>query len=63
MDNEIRFNLRKAYDRQAADRDTGETAGWKIKERADFLSMLEKEEKKTLLKIGSGPGRDGLFFL
>ena len=63
MDREIRIDLRKAYDRQAPDRDAGNIAGWKIRERADFLSMLKKERKKTLLEIGSGPGRDGLFFL
>lgn len=63
MDKETRINLRKAYDRQAQDRDVADIAEWKIKERADFLSMLKKEEKKTLLEIGSGPGRDGLFFL
>ena len=63
MDKETRIDLRKAYDRQAHDRDSGETSEWKIKERADFLSMLQKEGENTLLEIGSGPGRDGLFFL
>ena len=63
MDKETRIDLRKAYDRQAHDRDAGEILEWKIKERADFLSLLKKERKSTLLEIGSGPGRDGLFFL
>jgi SAM-dependent methyltransferase len=63
MDREIRVDLRKAYDRQASDRDAADIAGWKIKERADFLSMLQKEGKHSLLEVGSGPGRDGLFFL
>ena len=63
MDKETRINLRHAYDRQAHDRDAADTAEWKIKERADFLSMLKMEGKQTLLEIGSGPGRDGLFFL
>jgi SAM-dependent methyltransferase len=63
MDREIRIDLRKAYDRQASDRDAADIAGWKIKERADFLSMLQKEGKHSLLEVGSGPGRDGLFFL
>ena len=63
MDKETRIDLRIAYDRQAADRDAASVAEWKIKERADFLSMLKKEGKQTLLEIGSGPGRDGLFFL
>jgi SAM-dependent methyltransferase len=63
MDRVIRIDLRKAYDRQASDRDAADIAGWKIKERADFLSMLQKEGKHSLLEVGSGPGRDGLFFL
>ena len=63
MDKETRINLRNAYDRQAPDRDAADIAEWKIKERADFLSMLKKEGKKSLLEIGSGPGRDALFFL
>jgi SAM-dependent methyltransferase len=63
MDKEIRIDLRKAYDRQAPDRDAADITEWKIKERADFLTLLKKEGKSTLLEIGSGPGRDGLFFL
>jgi len=63
MDKETRINLRKAYDRQASGRDVSQIAEWKIKERSDFLSMLKREGKKSLLDIGSGPGRDGLFFL
>jgi SAM-dependent methyltransferase len=63
MDKEIRIDLRKAYDRQATERDAADIAEWKIRERTDFLSMLKKERKKSLLDIGSGPGRDGLFFL
>ncbi len=63
MEKDIRINLRKAYDRQAHNRDAANITEWKIKERADFLSMLKREGKQTLLEVGSGPGRDGLFFL
>jgi SAM-dependent methyltransferase len=63
MDKEIRINLRNAYDRQAADRDTATIAEWKLEGRNYFLSLLKKEGKKSLLDIGSGPGRDALFFL
>jgi SAM-dependent methyltransferase len=62
MDKETKIDLRKAYDRQAGKRDASGIYDWKIKERADFLSMLQNEGKSTLLDIGSGPGRDGLFF-
>ncbi len=35
---------------------------WKIKERADFLALLQQEQKKSLLEIGAGTGRDSKFF-
>ena len=35
---------------------------WKAEERAHFLSLLQGENKQTLLEIGAGPGRDSLFF-
>jgi SAM-dependent methyltransferase len=62
MDRKILADLREAYDRQASGRDAGTMQEWKRKERDDFLSLLEKEKVRTLLEIGSGPGRDGLFF-
>ncbi len=62
MDKRIRIDLREAYDRQASQRDASGISGWKSKERDDFLSLLKQEGKRTLLEIGSGPGRDGLFF-
>lgn len=62
MDNTIKDNLRQAYDRQAAERDASVLEDWKKKERDDFFTLLQKEKKHTLLEIGSGPGRDGVFF-
>lgn len=35
---------------------------WKIEVRAKFLGALRSMEALSLLEIGSGPGRDGLFF-
>ena len=62
MNRPFRDNLRKTYDRQANQRDAGSIQEWKEKERANFLYLLQKEDKHTLLEIGSGPGRDGRFF-
>jgi SAM-dependent methyltransferase len=55
-------NLRTAYDRQAMRRDQSGIESWKVEERANYLSILQKEGKHNLLEIGSGPGRDGIFF-
>jgi len=62
VNSQFRDDLRKTYDRQANQRDAGSIQGWKVEERASFLSLLQKEDKHTLLEIGSGPGRDGEFF-
>ncbi|MBI9045924.1 MAG: class I SAM-dependent methyltransferase [Anaerolineaceae bacterium] len=60
--NMTRENLKSAYNLQASSRDSDQTAPWKLKERAAFLSRLQHEKKRTLLEIGAGPGRDSLFF-
>ena len=62
MDRSFRDNLSLTYDRQAAVRDGAPVQDWKVRERAAFLAELQKENKRTLLEIGSGPGRDGRFF-
>ena len=62
MNRPFRDDLRKTYDRQANQRDAGSIQEWKVEERSKFLSLLQKEDKLTLLEIGSGPGRDGVFF-
>ena len=56
--------LRQYYD---ADVERRDNAGinlplWKIAERAHFLEHLQVENKKSLLEIGAGTGRDSLFF-
>ncbi|MBI2850808.1 MAG: class I SAM-dependent methyltransferase [Chloroflexi bacterium] len=58
----FRDDLRKAYDLNAQQRDSGATEDWKIQERAKVLSMLQREDKRSLLEIGAGPGRDSRFF-
>lgn len=58
----IKANLVKAYDQQAEQRNKGGIQDWKIKERAHFLSLLQRESKHTLLEIGTGHGRDSQYF-
>jgi len=62
MDYEMKINFAKIYDRYAQDRDKRGPATWKIQERDHFLALLKEEQKKTLLEIGAGTGRDSKFF-
>jgi len=56
-------NLQRAYSRQRAhERDQAEKEDWKVAERQQFLDLLKREGKKTVLEIGAGTGADGLFF-
>jgi SAM-dependent methyltransferase len=54
--------LQASYDASAAERDQGEVSAWKVREREVFLELLRERGAKTLLELGSGPGRDGIFF-
>jgi len=58
----IRKDLSEIYDKYAQEREESEAYDWKVTERSEFLDMLRKENKRTLLEIGSGHGRDSLFF-
>ncbi len=58
----LRAALREFYDKSSQDREDGETQDWKILERANFLSLLQREHKHTLLEVGAGVGRDGKFY-
>lgn len=62
MYNEIKRNLKVAYDQQSDARNESPTQEWKITERDQFLTYILNENKETLLEIGAGPGRDSLFF-
>jgi len=59
---EILTALRQAYDQKVDEREQRTMAAWKVAERARFLAQLQQENKQTLLEIGAGTGRDGLFF-
>lgn len=61
-DKHLKANLIEAYNQQAEQRNKSEIEDWKAAERAYFLALLQKEAKQTLLEIGTGHGRDSLFF-
>jgi SAM-dependent methyltransferase len=61
-DEQIKASLVEAYNRQAEQRNKSEIEDWKAAERAHFLSLLQRENKRALLEIGAGHGRDSLFF-
>lgn len=58
----IKDDLIKAYQKHAHEREANPPADWKIKAREDFLAILQHEQKKNLLEIGAGTGKDSLFF-
>lgn len=60
---QVIVNLRRAYSQEsAAQRDKAEKDAWKVAERQHFLTLLQQENKRTLLEIGAGTGTDSLFF-
>lgn len=59
---ELKQNLSDAYDRESNNRNEVKTQTWKIIERQSFLQTLIHEQKKSLLEIGAGAGKDSLFF-
>src|SRR5262245_48777683 len=59
---QIKSNLVEAYNRNAAQREAQVIESWKLELRDDFLSLIKKENKSSLLEIGPGAGKDSLFF-
>lgn len=55
-------DLRRAYDRGAAERDGRGVAPWKLDLRAAFLARLRAEGARRLLEIGGGPGHFAAWF-
>ena len=58
----VTARLRVAYDRRADERERNATEDWKQTERQEFLDLLQVERRRSLLEVGSGPGKDSLFF-
>ena len=62
MYEQIKANLRQAYDLKVEEREGKSTAHWKDAVRREFLALLQAEGRRTLLEIGAGTGVHGLFF-
>lgn len=62
QDHKLREDLRESYDKHAQERESSTVQEWKIAERSRFLSALQQENKKKLLEIGAGTGRDSKYF-
>ncbi len=58
----LKNELCETYNKYAQERESGIIQDWKIAERERFLLALQKENKKKLLEIGAGTGRDSRFF-
>lgn len=62
MEPQMIEQMRQTYDLHAQEREGRAAEDWKATERDHFLDLLRQESCRRLLEIGSGPGRDGLFF-
>ena len=54
--------LIESYEKYAYQRESSTTDEFKAQERSEFLKLLKEEQRKTILEIGCGPGRDAQFF-
>lgn len=54
--------LVKTYEKYAHERASHAPEEFKVQERAEFLKVLQAEERETLLEIGCGHGHDAQFF-
>ena len=59
---QVRDNLRRAYDGAADRRDRQQKDSWKLAERAAFLGRLQQANCTRMLEIGAGTGQDSAFF-
>lgn len=62
MYDEIKSNLRHAYDGKVEERAEKSIDDWKLTLNQDFYQMMTSEGKSTLLEIGAGTGQHGIFF-
>jgi SAM-dependent methyltransferase len=63
MDDSVRTqreaDLVAYYDNEVRDRATRELPASRVAQRTAFLELLAREQRRSVLEIGSGPGRDG----
>src|SRR5687768_11074319 len=62
QNHKLRNDLRKSYDKYAQERESSTMQEWKVGEHSSFLSALQRANKKKLLEIGAGTGRDSKYF-
>jgi hypothetical protein len=62
QNHKLRYDLCESYDKHAQERESSTMQEWKIGERTRFLSVLQKDNKKKLLELGAGTGRDSRYF-
>src|ERR1051325_3854179 len=60
--NSVKKILIDSYNHHAQERDGYPIKKWKAEERANFLALIQKENRQSLLEVGAGPGRDSKFF-
>lgn len=60
--NPVKKLLIHSYNHHAQERDGYTISEWKAQERANFLSRLQQENKRSILEIGAGAGKDSKFF-
>lgn len=54
--------LIESYEKHAYQRESSTADKFKKRERSEFLKLLKEVQRKTILEIGCGPGRDAQFF-
>jgi SAM-dependent methyltransferase len=59
---DVRDDLRRAYDAAVDQRDATVKSPWKLGERRAFRDRLRAEGRTRLLEVGAGTGQDGLYF-
>jgi SAM-dependent methyltransferase len=60
--NPVKKILIDSYNHHAQERDAYPIEKWKAEERANFLALIQRENRQSLLEVGAGPGRDSKFF-
>jgi SAM-dependent methyltransferase len=62
MEEDLKQQLRQAYELKAAERDARTIPDWRREQRDNFATLLLREGKRTLLELGAGTGTDGRYF-
>lgn len=62
IDEGIKKNLRLSYDKKGQYREESEIQKWKLAEIDKVLGYMKKEDRTSLLDLGSGPGKQGRIF-